>query len=73
MKQILQSLTAPNTWIAVFALLAVVGSGCLLAGRMIKSSLLGEVGFWLLVPFLAASLSVAVVVIPLLIAMRRKG
>jgi hypothetical protein len=56
----------------VLALVAVVGIGCQLLGAVTGSSLLQEVGFWLLAPYLVAGLLLLVVLIPVLIMKNRQ-
>ena len=70
MKRVLQGLIAPNLWVTVFALLAVIGLSCVVLGGLIQSSPVKQIGFWLLVPFLFTGLTVATVIIPLLVAKR---
>ncbi len=64
-KKALDRLLAPNLWIGVFCILAVVGIVCLILGYR-------NAGIWLLAPLLVAGVIVVFVLIPILIRANRK-
>lgn len=70
MKRLLHRLAAPETWVYVFTLCAVVGIACLILGIVTGSAVLKLVGIWLIAPHLVTGLLLGVVLLVLLIRHR---
>lgn len=71
--KLLDRLLWPNMWIAVFAATALLGLLSIAVGLLVHVAWLSNLGIWLEIPILASGVILALVVIPILIYLNRKG